>query len=103
MLVSPFISPHEKKYRDLAIENDANIILLQNNGFPERYKPAGGNFDLCAKGKLLIIAPRGYNQRKRDISRKEALFLNHLARQIADGNFKSSLKLSSLQTGGGEG
>lgn len=92
VVVSPFISPHEKNYRNLASDNGACIITLLHNGFPEKYKPSGRNFDLCAEGKLLIIAPKQYNPRKSDITRQEALFLNYLARQIEAGNFKASLK-----------
>lgn len=52
VLVSPFISPRERIYRDLAIENGGNLITLEENGFGERFKPMGRFFDLCAQGRL---------------------------------------------------
>lgn len=56
ILVSPFIHPEEKKVRDWAIENGGVIIYITHKPFPERYKPSGKLFDLCAEGRLLIIS-----------------------------------------------
>lgn len=83
VLVSPFISAAEKEIRNRACESRAKIILLTSNGFPDRYKPAGREFELCAEGRLLIIAPTRYTTRERDLSRAECLRLNALAELIA--------------------
>lgn len=87
VLVSPFISPAEKAYRDKAIEADANLIILEKNGFPERYKPSGRFFELCAEGRLLLIAPREHRMLSESITRSQALALNELASFIAAGRF----------------
>lgn len=51
------ISKDEKNIRAEVEVLGANIILLTNGAFPERYKPAAHDFALCEQGCLLIIAP----------------------------------------------
>ncbi len=57
VIVSPFFAEAEKNIRDLCINADSKIILLTNEAFPERYKPSGRWFELCEKGRLLVLAP----------------------------------------------
>lgn len=56
MIVSPFISEHEKKIRRKIEETGANIILIVHEEFDERYKPSLHEFNLCCEGRLLIIS-----------------------------------------------
>lgn len=83
VLVSPFIHPEEKRIRDKALEKGVSIIRIVNNGFPERYKPQGKEFDLCAEGRLLLIAPAFHNTRAETIKRAECMEMNALAEEIA--------------------
>lgn len=55
ILVSPFIHPTEKAVRDWGMRNGAAIIYITHKPFPDRYKPQGELFDLCAEGRLLIV------------------------------------------------
>ncbi|MDE6296484.1 MAG: hypothetical protein K2L89_01445, partial [Muribaculaceae bacterium] len=55
VLVSPFINPNEKKVRDWAMANGGALIYLTYKPFPEKFKPQGKMFDLCAEGRLLIV------------------------------------------------
>lgn len=87
VLVSPFISPKEKVYRDMAIDAGANLIIVLPNGFSEYYKPGGRYFNLCASGRLLLIAPKEYNNRREPMKRDKALALNDTAEKIAAGEF----------------
>ena len=57
VLVSPFISKAEKKIREEAEALGGKFILIQAEPFPEIFKPAKHNFELCCRGCLLIIAP----------------------------------------------
>lgn len=57
VLVSPFISQAEKMVRQQCEAVDGKVILLTNEPFGEREKPALHDFELCAAGRLLIIAP----------------------------------------------
>lgn len=81
-LVGAFISKQESDIRDEAIEAGGSIILLVENGFPERYKPAGRWFDLCAEGRLLLLAPWAYRKENHTISRNQCLQLNRMAEEI---------------------
>ena len=56
ILVSPFISPLEKNIREETEQLGAKIILITHESFPERFKPALHDFELCSKGSLLIIS-----------------------------------------------
>lgn len=57
VLVSPFISPAEKEVRKQCEAAQGKVILLSNTPFGEREKPAAHDFEKCASGKLLILAP----------------------------------------------
>ena len=80
VLISPFIAAKEKEIKEMAEAKNAKIILICNEAFGERYKPAAHNFHQCESGNLLIIAPTiGMPE-----CRKTFLFLNKLAEDIAD-------------------
>ncbi len=55
--ISPAIHKAEKKILNLAIEMGSSVIKLTEKGFGERFKPQGKDFDLCAEGRLLLLAP----------------------------------------------
>lgn len=79
VLVSPFISRPEKTIRAEAEALGSRIILIVNQPFHDRFKPAAHDFDLCTKGRLLIIAP---NQ-PLPFSRTACLKMNALAAEIS--------------------
>ncbi|MDE5870223.1 MAG: transposase [Muribaculaceae bacterium] len=84
ILVSPFIGREEKQIRAEAERRGVNIILIIHEAFPERYKPAAHDFNLCTQGRLLIISlglPIGT-----PLSRQHCLQMNELATMIADKN-----------------
>ncbi|MCH5236631.1 MAG: hypothetical protein J1E95_02390 [Muribaculaceae bacterium] len=56
VLVSPFISKEEKEIRKVAEAVNGKFILIQQEAFGPRYKPPGHLFELCEKGRLLIIS-----------------------------------------------
>lgn len=55
--ISPAIHKAEKKIYEIAIEMGSAVIKLTDKGFGERFKPQGKEFDLCAEGRLLLLAP----------------------------------------------
>ena len=79
VLVSPFISQHEKMVRGMCEKVDGKVILLVSKPFGEREKPAAHDFELCAKGKLLILAP----MTELPSGRETFLYLNSIAETIA--------------------
>lgn len=90
ILVSPCISHGEKEVMGRAFEAGFPIITLIENGFAPYQKPSGRQFDACAQGRLLIIAPWPHHDDKRRITREQCNFLNDLARLISDNNWQAT-------------
>ena len=83
VLVSPSISPCEKAVMRAAFEAGVKEIVLLENGFSPMWKPGGAQFDACARGQLLFVAPWPYHSDRKTITRTQCLQLNNLARDIA--------------------
>lgn len=62
-------------------EGFPQIILLEN-GFTSYQKPQGRQFDACARGQILLIAPWQHHNEQRRITREQCLQLNALAKEI---------------------
>jgi len=82
VMVSPFISPQEKRVMNVLLQEQHPFILLTDNGFRDYYKPADALFDACAAGRLLILSPWPYDNGKRHISRSDCVALNTMAEEI---------------------
>lgn len=82
VLVSPFISKHEKEILSILLAEHLPFILLTDNGFRDYYKPTDALFDAVAAGRLLILSPWPYDPTKRGISRSECVALNGMAADI---------------------
>ncbi|MDE6217561.1 MAG: hypothetical protein K2F64_01015 [Muribaculaceae bacterium] len=80
VLVSPFISPQEKAIRRQCEESDGKVILISNTPFEERAKPSAHDFNLCLKGRLLILAP----MKPLPSGRSTFLYLNSFAESISN-------------------
>ena len=83
VLISPFISRDEKAIRDKAIELGGSLIILRNEGFEERFKPQGREFELCTEGRLLLLAPWPDNLHRASVTRAQALEMNALAASLS--------------------
>lgn len=83
VIISSFIHREEKRLRRDLMAIGAKIIHLQTEPFGERFKPMGTAFDLCAEGKVLILAPVVLNPACSDDLRKVACNLNDVAMQLA--------------------
>lgn len=84
VLVSPCISPGEKRIARAALAAGAPLVVLLENGFPPFYKPPKTYFDACAAGRLLMLAPWPYHTDKRPITRQQCLALNGYAQAIVE-------------------
>lgn len=83
VLVSPFINPLEKEFRDAAIRNGNGIILITDYCFSDRKKPYKELFDQCAEGRLLIVSTEQYPEPPKEMNYSHALELNEIAALIA--------------------
>lgn len=82
--ITPAIHPAERAIVNYARQHGARMILLRDQGFEDRFKPQGENFDLCCQGRLLLLAPWPENiSRKPTAGYAEFHHMNDLARQIA--------------------
>ena len=82
VMVSPFISPQEKRVMQVLLQEQHPFILLTDNGFRDYYKHADALFEASAAGRLLILSPWQYDDGKRHISRSECVALNAMAEEI---------------------
>ena len=82
VMVSPFISPQEKQIMQVLLREQHLLVCLTDNGFRDYYKPADTLFDACAAGRLLILSPWPYDEKKRHISRADCMALNAMAEEI---------------------
>ncbi|MBR4269161.1 MAG: hypothetical protein IKQ47_05185 [Prevotella sp.] len=82
VMVSPFISPHEKQVMQVLLDEQWPFICLTDNGFRDYYKPSDALFDACAAGRVLILSPWQYDAAKRHISRADCVALNNMAEEI---------------------
>jgi hypothetical protein len=83
VMVSPFISPHEKQVMQVLLDEQWPFVCLTDNGFRNYYKPSDALFDACAAGRVLILSPWQYDANKRHISRADCQALNNMAEEIA--------------------
>lgn len=83
VLVGAFISKTEKEIEQTATECRLPIIRLVENGFDDLYKPVGQDFDSCAEGRLLLLAPWPHHGGYRKITRQQCKQMNEMAEAIA--------------------
>jgi REP element-mobilizing transposase RayT len=83
VMVSPFISPHEKAVMAVLLNEQHSFILLADNGFRDYYKPSDNIFDAVAAGRALVLSPWAYDAGKRHITRADCVALNGMAEEIA--------------------
>lgn len=82
--VSPFIHPAEKNIMKETIALGSPLIKLTDCGFEDRFKPYGKDFDACANGRLLLLAPWPENTgRKSTAGYTEFHTMNDLAAALA--------------------
>ena len=87
VMVSPFISEHEKQVMQVLLREQLPFVYLADNGFRDYYKPVDALFDACASGRVLILSPWPYDAGKRKISRADCMALNNMAEEICNHLF----------------
>lgn len=84
VLVSASISKAEKAVMRAAYEAKCKVIVILENGFSPMWKPGGKQFEACAEGRLLLVAPWNHHNQEKTITREQCLQLNKLAQAIAE-------------------
>ncbi len=63
VLVSPRIAKGEQAIIDEAIDRGYAVVLINDNGFTDRYHPSESRMAHCKEGKLLLLTPWQYKYR----------------------------------------
>ena len=85
VLVSPSISPGEKRVMRAAFDAHLPLIVLVENGFTDYSKPSGEQFDACTEGRLLLLSPWEHHTDRRPLTAGQCQCLNILAAEIQTG------------------
>ena len=84
VMVSPFISPHEKAVLDYLLREGHSVIYIADNGLGEYYKPCAGLFEAVAEGRMLILSPWQHEPEKKHVTREECAMMNQMAEEICN-------------------
>ena len=82
VMVSPFISEHEKEVLEVLMQEKRPIIYIADNGFGKYYKPSAGLFEAVSEGRVLILSPWQHDPKKKGVSRAECIEMNKMAEEI---------------------
>ena len=63
IMVSARISAGEQEIMNEVVNHGFPVIIIADNGFPERYHPSAVRLDLCATDRLLLVTPWQYQYR----------------------------------------
>lgn len=90
VMVSPFISPHERDVLAVLLRENHPIIYLTSDTIGDYYKPSDNLFEACAAGRVLLLNPVGEYRPAEDkrpndsrrITRITCVALNALAEEV---------------------
>ena len=88
VMVSPFISEHERAVLEVLMQEKRSIIYIADNGFGKYYKPSAGLFEAVADGRMLILSPWTYDPKKKGVTRAECVEMNKMAEEICFQNLQ---------------
>ena len=84
ILVSPAISPGEKRTMREAFNAGLPTIVILENGFTPLSKPHGEQFYACAQGRLLMLSAWEHHNEKRKLTAEQCRQLNLMALSICE-------------------
>ena len=83
VLISPAISPAEKRVMRAVFDAGYPTIVLMENGFTPLSKPHGEQFDACAKGTLLMLSPWEHHNERQKLTASQCQQLNLMALKMS--------------------
>jgi hypothetical protein len=84
VLVSPAISPGEKRVMRAAFDAGLPTIVIMENGFTPLSKPHGEQFYACGQGTLLMLSPWEHHNEKRKLTAAQCTQMNLMALEICE-------------------
>ena len=85
VVISPCISDGEREIAREAMNRGFRLVAMRNMGFAPIQKPTGRLFDICAQGRLLLLAPAAwpYSTQEKPMTRFDATALNRICQWFA--------------------
>ncbi|MBR1800842.1 MAG: hypothetical protein IJ767_06995 [Bacteroidaceae bacterium] len=83
VLISPAISPGEKRVMRAAFDAKLPTIVILENGFTPLSKPHGEQFYACAEGRLLMLSPWPHHNDHQKITAQQCQAMNLMALELA--------------------
>lgn len=85
VVLNPCISDGERQIAREALRRGLPLVALRNMGFAPLQKPVGRLFDICAEGRLLLLAPAAWPHctQEKPMTRFDATALNRIAQWLA--------------------
>ena len=84
VLVSPAISPGEKRVMRTVFDAGLPTIVILENGFTPLSKPHGEQFYACAKGQLLMLSPWEHHNEKKKLTAEQCQQMNLMALELCE-------------------
>ncbi len=84
VLVSPAISPGEKRVMRTVFDAGLPAIVIVENGFTPLSKPRGEQFYACAKGQLLMLSPWEHHNEKKKLTAEQCRQMNLMALELCE-------------------
>ena len=84
VLVSPAISPGEKRVMRTVFDAGLPTIVIVENGFTPLSKPRGEQFYACAKGHLLMLSPWEHHNEKKKLTAEQCQQMNLMALELCE-------------------
>lgn len=84
VLVSPAISPGEKRVMREAFDLHLPTIVVLRNGFTPLSKPHGEQFDACAQGRLLMLSAWEHTNERVTLTASDCQQMNLMAIELSE-------------------
>ena len=84
ILVSPAISPGEKKVMRQAFNAGLPMVIILPNGFTPLSKPHGEQFDACAEGRLLMLSAWEHQNERKPLTASQCQQMNLMALELCE-------------------
>lgn len=83
VLISPAISPGEKRVMRQAFDQHLPTIVVLRNGFTPLSKPHGEQFDACAQGRLLMLSAWEHTNERITLTASDCQQMNLMALELS--------------------
>ena len=83
VLISPAISPGEKRVMREAFDLHLPTIVVLRNGFTTLSKPKGEQFDACSEGRLLMLSAWEHTNERITLTANDCVQMNLMAQELS--------------------